>query len=40
MKPVTIRRGDVIIIVPDRGPERKMVVNHVEHHVITLVDLP
>jgi hypothetical protein len=36
----TIARGDVIRIRPDRGPERVMVVSHVEHHLITLADLP
>ncbi len=35
---VTVRKGDVIHIVPERGPERDMVVSHVEHHIITLID--
>lgn len=34
----TVTKGDVIRIVPERGPERVMTVAHVEHHVITLAD--
>jgi hypothetical protein len=34
-----VTKGDVIRIIPERGPERVMVVAHVEHHVITLADL-
>ena len=34
----TITEGDVIRIVPEKGPERVMKVSHVEHHVITLSD--
>jgi hypothetical protein len=37
---ITVRKGDVIRIVPERGPERVMIVSHVEHHVITLIDHP
>lgn len=37
-KPATVRKGDMIIIVPDKGPKRKMIVNHVEHYVITLIE--
>jgi hypothetical protein len=36
----TIAAGDVIRIIPDRGPERVMVVARVERHVITLADVP
>lgn len=36
--PVTITKGDVIRIVPELGPERLMVVSHMEHHIITLTD--
>lgn len=35
----TIEKGDVIYIIPDVGPERTMIVSHVEHHVITLRDI-
>lgn len=35
-----ITKGDVIRIVPERGPERVMTVAHVEHHIITLADDP
>ena len=35
---VTVTRGDAIRIIPGKGPERVMVVSHVEHHVITLSD--
>ena len=34
----TVTKGDTIRIIPDKGPERVMVVSHVEHHVITLSD--
>lgn len=34
--PVSVTKGDVIRIVPDKGPERIMTVAHVEHHAITL----
>ena len=34
----TVTKGDTIRITPDKGPERVMVVSHVEHHVITLSD--
>ena len=37
-EPVSVKRGDTITIIPDKGPERVMVVSHVEHHVITLSD--
>ena len=36
----TIAAGDVIRIIPGRGPERVMVVSHVERHIITLADVP
>jgi hypothetical protein len=39
MSETRIRKGDVIHIVPDSGPERDMIVSHVEHHLITLIDL-
>lgn len=35
---MTITKGDIIQIVPERGPVRIMRVSHVEHHVITLAD--
>jgi len=35
---VTVTKGDTVRIIPDKGPERVMVVSHVEHHVITLSD--
>ena len=35
-----ITKGDVIRIVPESGPERVMRVAHVEHHIITLADIP
>jgi hypothetical protein len=35
---VTVKCGDTIHIVPEVGPERDMLVAHVEHHIITLVD--
>jgi len=38
--PTRVARGDVIHIVPDAGPERRMLVTHVEHHIIALSDLP
>jgi hypothetical protein len=38
--PVTVTKGDTIRIIPERGPERVMLVAHVEHHIITLADLP
>lgn len=38
--PVTVTKGDTIRIIPDRGPERVMAVSHVEHHIITLADVP
>ena len=38
--PVTVTKGDVIRIVPESGPERVMLVAHVEHHIITLADIP
>jgi hypothetical protein len=34
-----VTKGDVIRIIPERGPERVMLVVHVEHHIITLADL-
>ena len=34
----TLRVGETITIIPDSGPEREMIVAHVEHHVITLID--
>ena len=37
--PATVTKGDVIRIVPEKGPERVMLVSHVEHHIITLTDL-
>ena len=37
-EPVTVTKGDTIRIIPEKGPERVMVVSHVEHHVITLSD--
>lgn len=36
----TVTKGDAIRIVPEKGPERVMLVAHVEHYVITLADLP
>jgi hypothetical protein len=39
MPEISITRGDVIVIVPERGPRRRMLVAHVEHHIITLADL-
>lgn len=33
-----IIKGKTVRIIPERGPERVMVVNHVERHVITLAD--
>jgi hypothetical protein len=36
----TITKGDVIRIIPEAGPERVMTVAHVEHHIITLADIP
>ena len=39
MTEITVAKGDIIRIVPDRGPERVMLVTHVEHHIITLADL-
>lgn len=35
-----VSKGDLIRIIPEKGPERVMVVAHVEHHVITLADPP
>ena len=35
-----VTKGDVITIVPEQGPDRLMAVAHVEHHLITLTDLP
>lgn len=37
--PATIRKGDVIHIIPEKGPRRLMRVGHVEHHMILLADL-
>jgi hypothetical protein len=37
---ITVKKADVIRIVPDLGPERIMIVAHVEHHVITMADHP
>lgn len=34
-----VTKGDVIRIIPERGPERVMVVSHVERYAITLADL-
>jgi hypothetical protein len=39
IEPATVTKGDVIVIVPERGPRRRMLVAHVEHHLITLTDL-
>lgn len=36
--PVTVTRGGIIRIVPDKGPERLMRIAHVEQHIITLSD--
>lgn len=36
----TVSKGDIICIIPEKGPERVMTVAHVEHYVITLADLP
>lgn len=36
---VSVAKGDVIRVVPERGPERLMLVAHVEQHIITLSDL-
>jgi len=38
VNPATVAKGDLIRIVPEAGPERLMVVAHVEHHIITLSD--
>ncbi len=35
-----VRRGTRIRIIPEAGPERVMVVMHVEHHIITMADDP
>jgi len=35
-----ITKGDVIRIIPEKGPEWIMLVSHVEQHIITLADLP
>lgn len=37
--PQSVTKGDVITIVPERGPQRRMLIAHVEHHIITLADL-
>lgn len=37
--PAAVAKGDVIRIIPEAGPERVMLVSHVEHHIITLADL-
>lgn len=37
-EPVTVTRGNRIRIVPEAGPERLMLVSHVEHHVIMLTE--
>lgn len=37
--PKTITKGDVIEIIPEKGPRRRMLVGHVEWHIITLADL-
>lgn len=34
-----VAAGEIVRIIPKRGPERLMRVAHVEHHVITLSDL-
>jgi hypothetical protein len=34
----SVKKGDLIRIIPERGPERHMIVAHVEHHIITLSD--
>lgn len=34
-----VTKGDVVTIAPERGPLRRMLVSHVEHHIITLADL-
>ena len=36
---VSVKKGDQIRIIPERGPERVMEVAHVEHHIITLSDI-
>lgn len=36
----TVTKGDIIVIVPERGPRRRMLVSHVEHHIILLTDVP
>lgn len=35
----TVTKGDVIEIIPEQGPRRRMLVVHVEWHIITLADL-
>jgi hypothetical protein len=35
-----IARGDVITSVPDKGPWRRVLVSHVERHLMTFSDLP
>jgi predicted double-glycine peptidase len=41
MTPVaTVQKGDVIVIVSDNGDQHTVVVSHVEHHIITMTDLP
>ena len=33
-----VAKGDTIRIIPEHGADRVMVVAHVEHHIITLID--
>jgi len=37
--PKTITKGDIIEIIFERGPRRRMRVEHVEWHIITLSDM-
>lgn len=34
----SIVKGKAVRIIPERGPERNMIVSHVEHHAVTLTD--
>lgn len=37
---IMVAKNDVIGIVPEAGPRRTMLVSRVEHHIITLADIP
>lgn len=39
MSAKTVTAGDIIVIVPENGPRRQVIVTHVERNIITIMDV-